>query len=172
MGMRARGFQRVLHVQLRIRGHIRIRYQIPHRMELSGSSSKTVLQQFFLHGGTLCFFFSFFPSIVHLRCWALFGFTEMCCTLRLGIYDFSHLWFTWGATPLFAYLLLKPFWTFFLGFPQLPYIPVGSITCLNDLEYVFLSRYAKPIAYHTLLTQLTQIHLDKNERIRYFHLKF
>lgn len=52
------------------------------------------------------------------------------------------------------------------------YIPVGSITCLNDLEYVFLSRYAKPIAYHTLLTQLTQIHLDKNERIRYFHLKF
>jgi hypothetical protein len=32
--------------------------------------------------------------------------------------------------------------------------------------------YAPPIAYHTLLTQFTQIHLKKGERIRYFNLQF
>jgi hypothetical protein len=35
-----------------------------------------------------------------------------------------------------------------------------------------MTRYAQPIAYHTLLTHFTQIHLQKGERIRYFNLRF
>ena len=32
--------------------------------------------------------------------------------------------------------------------------------------------FSPPIAYHTLLTNFTQIGLRKNERIRYFNLRF
>ena len=35
-----------------------------------------------------------------------------------------------------------------------------------------MTMYAPLIAYHTLLTQLTQICLKKGERIRYFNLRF
>jgi hypothetical protein len=35
-----------------------------------------------------------------------------------------------------------------------------------------MTRYAQPIAYHTLLTQFTQIHLQKGERIKDFNLQF
>jgi hypothetical protein len=45
-----------------------------------------------------------------------------------------------------------------------------SITWFNGIEDVFLSQYTQPIAYHTLLTQFTQIHLEKNEKIREFNL--
>jgi hypothetical protein len=37
---------------------------------------------------------------------------------------------------------------------------------------MFLTKYAHPIAYHTLLTKFTQIHLQKGERIRDFNLHF
>jgi hypothetical protein len=40
------------------------------------------------------------------------------------------------------------------------------------MEDVFMARYAQLVAYHTLLTQFTQIHLEKNERIKDFNLCF
>jgi len=37
---------------------------------------------------------------------------------------------------------------------------------------MFITMYAPLIAYHTLLTQFTQIHLKKGERIKDFNLLF
>jgi hypothetical protein len=42
----------------------------------------------------------------------------------------------------------------------------------DDIEDMFMTIYAQPIAYHTLLTQFTQIHLQKGERIKDFNLRF
>jgi hypothetical protein len=51
-------------------------------------------------------------------------------------------------------------------------LPTRSIGSFNDLEAMFLTMFAPPVAYHTLLTNFTQIGLRKNERIRYFNLRF
>lgn len=40
----------------------------------------------------------------------------------------------------------------------------NSITYFNDLEYTFLNRYSQAMAYHKLLIEFTQIHLQKNEK--------
>jgi hypothetical protein len=37
---------------------------------------------------------------------------------------------------------------------------------------MFMNMFAPPVAYHTLLTNFTQIGLRKNERIRDFNLRF
>jgi hypothetical protein len=47
-----------------------------------------------------------------------------------------------------------------------------SITCFDDIEYAFINIYAQPMEYHALLTQFTQIHLEKNEKIRDFNILF
>jgi hypothetical protein len=44
-------------------------------------------------------------------------------------------------------------------------LPANSISSFDDLEAMFLTMYAPPVAYHTLLMQFTQIHLKKGERI-------
>jgi hypothetical protein len=51
-------------------------------------------------------------------------------------------------------------------------LPSRSIGSFNDLEAMFLTMFSPPIAYHTLLTDFTQIGLRKNERIRDFNLRF
>jgi hypothetical protein len=52
------------------------------------------------------------------------------------------------------------------------YFPLNSINLsFDDLENIFMTIYAPPISYHTLLTQFTQIHLKKGERIRDFNLQ-
>jgi hypothetical protein len=51
-------------------------------------------------------------------------------------------------------------------------LPARSISSFDDLETMFLTVYALPTTYHTLLTQFTQIHLKKGERIRDFNLIF
>jgi hypothetical protein len=43
--------------------------------------------------------------------------------------------------------------------------PTGSIGPFNDIESMFLAMLASTVAYHTLLTNFTQICLKKNERI-------
>jgi hypothetical protein len=50
--------------------------------------------------------------------------------------------------------------------------PTRSIDSFDDLEAMFLNMFAPPVAYHTLLTNFTQICLKKNERIRDFNLRF
>jgi hypothetical protein len=47
-------------------------------------------------------------------------------------------------------------------------LPTQSIGSFDDLENMFMTMYAPPVAYHTLLTQFTQIHLKKGERIKGF----
>ena len=49
-------------------------------------------------------------------------------------------------------------------------LPENSITCFDDIEYAFMGRYVDPIAYHTILTQFNQIHLENNEKIKDFNL--
>jgi hypothetical protein len=51
-------------------------------------------------------------------------------------------------------------------------LPSRSICSFNDLRAMFLTMVSPPISYHTLLTDFTHIGLRKNERIRYFNLKF
>jgi hypothetical protein len=51
-------------------------------------------------------------------------------------------------------------------------LPARSISSFDDLEYMFLTMYAPLVAYHTFLTQFTQIHLKNGERIRDFNLRF
>jgi hypothetical protein len=46
------------------------------------------------------------------------------------------------------------------------------VSSFDDLETMFLIMYVPPVAYHTLLTQFTQIHLKTGERIRDFNLIF
>jgi hypothetical protein len=46
------------------------------------------------------------------------------------------------------------------------------IRSLDDLENMFMTMYAPPIAYQTLLTQFTQIHLKRGEIIRYSNMQF
>jgi hypothetical protein len=50
------------------------------------------------------------------------------------------------------------------------YLLARSIGSFDDLENMFMTMYALHVAYHTLLTQFTQIHLNKEERIRDFNL--
>ena len=40
------------------------------------------------------------------------------------------------------------------------------------MKEAFLFRYSQPVPYYTLLTDFTQIHLEKNEKIRDFNLRF
>jgi hypothetical protein len=47
-----------------------------------------------------------------------------------------------------------------------------SIGSFDDLESMFMTMYAPPIAYHTILTQITQIHLKKGEIIEDFNFRF
>jgi hypothetical protein len=51
-------------------------------------------------------------------------------------------------------------------------LPCHSIASFDDIETMFMTMYTPPVAYHTLLTQFTQIHLNKGERIRDFNLRF
>jgi hypothetical protein len=51
-------------------------------------------------------------------------------------------------------------------------LPTRSIGSFDDLESMFLTMFSPPVAYHTLLTNFTQIWLKKNERIRDFNLRF
>jgi len=52
------------------------------------------------------------------------------------------------------------------------FLPNQSISSFDDLKSMFITMYAQPIAYHTLLTQFTQIHIKKGERIMDFNLRF
>ena len=45
-------------------------------------------------------------------------------------------------------------------------LPANPIMSFVDIEDTFMTQYSQPIAYHTLLTEFTQIHLQKNEMIR------
>jgi hypothetical protein len=51
-------------------------------------------------------------------------------------------------------------------------LPTRSIGSFNNLEAMFLTMFSPPVAYHTLLTNFTQIDLMKNERIQDFNLRF
>jgi hypothetical protein len=51
-------------------------------------------------------------------------------------------------------------------------LPSRSIGSFNDLKAMFLTMFTPPVAYHTLLTNFTQIGLRKNERIQDFNLRF
>jgi hypothetical protein len=51
-------------------------------------------------------------------------------------------------------------------------LPTQSISSFNDFKSMFMTMYAQPISYHTLLTQFTQIPLKKGERIKDFNLQF
>jgi hypothetical protein len=51
-------------------------------------------------------------------------------------------------------------------------LPTRSIEAFDDIETIFFTMYSHLIAYHTLLTKFTQIHLKKGERIRYFNTIF
>jgi hypothetical protein len=51
------------------------------------------------------------------------------------------------------------------------YLPSFSIGSFDDLENMFMTMYAPPISYHTLLTHFTQIHLKHGERIKNFNLR-
>jgi hypothetical protein len=51
-------------------------------------------------------------------------------------------------------------------------LPIRSISDFDDIEKSFFTMYAPPVAYHTLLTNFTQIHMIKGERIRDFNLIF
>jgi len=51
-------------------------------------------------------------------------------------------------------------------------LPTKSIVSFDHMEDMFVTIYAHPITYHTLLTQFTQIHLQRDERIRDFNLLF
>lgn len=52
------------------------------------------------------------------------------------------------------------------------YLPIGLITCFNNIKDSLLLSYSQLIAYHTLLTNFTQIQLKKNEKIQDFHCRF
>jgi hypothetical protein len=65
---------------------------------------------------------------------------------------------------VFLQTLIGPTYEWYLS------LPTQSIGSFDDLESMFMTMYAPPIAYHTLLTQFTQIHLKKGERIRDFNL--
>jgi hypothetical protein len=67
---------------------------------------------------------------------------------------------------VFMQTLIGPAYDWYLSLPE------NLITCFDDIEYAFMGRYAHHVAYHTLLTQFTQIHLEKNEKIRDFNLQF
>jgi hypothetical protein len=64
----------------------------------------------------------------------------------------------------FLQTLITPTYDWYL------YLPTRSIESFNDIEDMFMTIYAHPIACHTLLTQFTQIHFQKGERIIYFNL--
>jgi hypothetical protein len=49
-------------------------------------------------------------------------------------------------------------------------LPAQSFGSLDDMEDMFMTMYAQPIAYHTLVTPFTQIRLLKGERIIDFNL--
>jgi hypothetical protein len=51
-------------------------------------------------------------------------------------------------------------------------LPSQYILSFDDLETMFMTMYAPPIAYHTLLKKFTKIHLRKGDRIRDFNLGF
>jgi hypothetical protein len=53
-----------------------------------------------------------------------------------------------------------------------PSLPTNSICSFDDVKVVFLNRYSQPITYHTILADFTRIHLEKNERIKYFNMHF
>ena len=42
------------------------------------------------------------------------------------------------------------------------YLSKNSITCFNDIKDSILNQYSQPVAYHMLLIEFTQIHLQKN----------
>jgi hypothetical protein len=65
---------------------------------------------------------------------------------------------------VFLQTLIGPAYEWYLS------LPTQSIGSFDDLENMFMTMYAPPIAYHTFLTQFTQIHLKKGERIRDFNL--
>jgi hypothetical protein len=67
---------------------------------------------------------------------------------------------------VFLQTLIGPTYEWYLS------LPTQSIGSFDDIEDMFMTRYAQPIAYHTFLTQFTQIHLQKGERIKDFNLQF
>ena len=81
------------------------------------------------------------------------------CDIHLILYDDVMV-------RVFLQTLVGPAYDWYL------YFPIGSITCFNDIEDAFLLRYSQLMAYHTLLTEFTKIHLEKNKEIRDFNLRF
>jgi hypothetical protein len=67
---------------------------------------------------------------------------------------------------LFLQTLIGPTYDWYLSLPE------NTISSFDDMEDVFMYKFVPPIAYHTLLTQFTQIHLQKNERIKDFNVDF
>ena len=51
-------------------------------------------------------------------------------------------------------------------------LPTNLTTCFNDIEDAFLDRYSQAMEYHTLLVEFMQIHLQKNEKIYDFIIRF
>jgi hypothetical protein len=86
--------------------------------------------------------------------------------LFLDVCDFHHIEYDDVMVRLFLQTLS--------GRPYEWYttLPSRSILSFNDIEAMFLTKFSPPIGYHTLLTNFTQIGLRKNERIRYFNLRF
>lgn len=67
---------------------------------------------------------------------------------------------------VFLQTLVDPTYNWYLSLPD------HSISSFDDMEDAFLFRYSQPIPYYTLLTDFTQIHLEKNEKLRDFNLRF
>lgn len=51
-------------------------------------------------------------------------------------------------------------------------LPDHSISSFDDMEDAFLFLYFEHVPYYTLFTYFTQIHLEKNEKLQDFNLRF
>jgi hypothetical protein len=86
--------------------------------------------------------------------------------LFLDVCDFHHVEYDNVMVRLFMQTLSGRAYEWYKKFPS------RSIHSFDDIEDMFLAIFAPPNAYHTLLTDFTQIGLRKNERIQYFNLRF
>jgi hypothetical protein len=86
--------------------------------------------------------------------------------LFLDVCDFHCVEYDDIMVGLFLQTLSGRAYEWYTAFPCI------SIRSFNDLKSMFLTIFSPPISYHTLLNNFTQIGLRKNERIRYFNLRF
>jgi hypothetical protein len=86
--------------------------------------------------------------------------------LFLEVCDFHRVEHDDVMVRLFLKTLSERYYEWYTKFPN------RSIRSFDDLEVMFLNMFSPPIAYHTLLTDFTQIGLRNNKRIRDFDLRF